>query len=101
MEASFGGFWRRAVAAIIDQIILKIIYFALFLLGSVASLTGFSLYAYALQPEVLMQTAGGLALLYYGFCVLVNVVYFTVFHGYMGQTAGENDYGSPGDASFR
>lgn len=86
---TYGGFWRRAVAAVIDQIILKILYFLLFLLGMAAGLTGFGLHAYALQPDILMKTAGGLMLLYYSFCVLVNMAYFTYFHGYTGRTPGK------------
>lgn len=89
MDVMFGGFWRRVVAAVIDQIILKIIYLSLFLLGSVVGLTGFGIYDYALQPEALIKTLGGLALLYYAFCVLVNAAYFTLFHGFTGQTPGK------------
>jgi uncharacterized RDD family membrane protein YckC len=88
-EHPFGGFWRRAVAAVIDQIILGFIYSILFMLGTMVGLSGFNTYSYTLQPDGLMKPFGGFMLLYHGFCILINIGYFTYFHGTIGQTPGK------------
>ncbi len=88
-EYSYGGFWRRSVAATIDQIILWIIYVFLFVMGAMAGLSGFDTSSYSFRSDILTKTAVGLMLVYYIFCLLINVGYFTYFHGITGQTPGK------------
>ena len=88
-EYPFGGFWRRAVAALIDQIILGSIYSLLFILGTMAGISGFNANSYTLLADSLIGGSGMILLLYQGFCMLINMGYFTYFHGNGGQTPGK------------
>ncbi|MDD5168501.1 MAG: RDD family protein [Syntrophales bacterium] len=88
-EYLFGGFWRRAAAAFIDQIILGITYSFFLVIGTTAGIFGFSIYTYALEPEAVMRTAAGAMLFFHVFCLLMNMAYFTYFHGMTGQTPGK------------
>jgi len=58
IDCAYGGFWRRAVAAVIDLIILWFIYSFLFIIGAVAGLSGAGTSSYTLQPDALLKTAG-------------------------------------------
>ena len=88
-EYPFGGFWRRVAAAVIDQMILGVIYGFLLILGTVAGISGFNLHNYTLEPEAVMKTTGGIMLLYHAYCALINMAYFVFFHGLAGQTPGK------------
>ena len=89
IDCAYGGFWRRAMAAVIDMIILWFIYAFLFVIGAVAGFSGAGSSAYNLQPDALLKTAGGFIILYQAFCILINIAYYTYFHGIMGQTPGK------------
>jgi len=88
-EYTFGGFWRRVLAALIDQVILGGIQTLFFLLGAVAGISGYSLDTSPMKGDVLTKSVAGIALLYYGFCILLSMVYFTFFHGIGGRTPGK------------
>jgi uncharacterized RDD family membrane protein YckC len=85
----YGGFWRRFIAAFIDQIILGAVYSLLFFLGAMAGISGFSLSAYQLSSDAILKTTGGLIILYHAFCGIINMTYFTWFHGVGGRTPGK------------
>jgi len=89
MEYPYGGFWRRAVAAVIDQVILVCLYTLLFVLGALAGLSGFAALSYPVETDAMVRGTAGIALLYQAFCMLLNMGYFTYFHGTMGQTPGK------------
>jgi uncharacterized RDD family membrane protein YckC len=89
MEYPFGGFWRRAVAAFIDQIILGFVQALFFFLGALAGLFGFAANSSTLEADSLTKSAAGIMFLYYGFCTVLNMAYFTYFHGTGGQTPGK------------
>ena len=79
-----GGFWIRYVAWIIDTIILNIIGFILLRVGSVA----FDLASSGLQN---LETEEMITIMipYFLFMLIVNIAYFTFFHGSTGQTLGK------------
>jgi len=85
----YGGFWRRAAAAVIDQIILGIIYTILLMIGTAAGLGGFNTHSYTVQSGALLKSTSSIMILYHIFCVVINAAYFTYFHGIMGQTPGK------------
>ncbi|HEU20687.1 MAG TPA: RDD family protein [Deltaproteobacteria bacterium] len=78
----YGGFWRRAIAFVIDKAILFFISVPLIVIGSLILDTGLSF-----DPESLMT--GPFLIAYYGTTILLNMVYFTYFHGSIGQTPGK------------
>jgi uncharacterized RDD family membrane protein YckC len=79
-----GGFWIRYAAWIIDTIILNIIGIILLRVGSVA----FDLAASGLQN---LETEEMISIMipYFLFMLIVNITYFTYFHGSTGQTLGK------------
>lgn len=80
---SYGGFWRRSMAFSIDKLILQILSFIVYYIGSrilspVYGLVDFSSpYFYTLLWS------------YYGVALVLDMVYFTYFHGVTGQTPGK------------
>ena len=78
----YGGFWRRLIAFLIDKIILLFITIALIMIGSLILGTGLSI-------DLESITSGPLLISYYGTTTLLNMVYFTYFHGSIGQTPGK------------
>ncbi len=76
----FGGFWRRAVAYGIDKAILQIFYITLF----VAEL----LIQGGNQPDW-YEMDMGVIWIYYLIALFLDMVYFTWFHGSVGQTPGK------------
>jgi len=79
-----GGFWIRYAASIIDTIILNIIGIILLRVGSVA----FDLASSGLQN---LETEEMITIMipYFLFMLIVNIAYFTFFHGSTGQTLGK------------
>ncbi len=78
----YGGFWRRAIAFLIDKIILFFISITLIVIGSLILDIGMSL-------DLESMTTGPFLISYYGTTTLLNMVYFTYFHGSVGQTPGK------------
>ena len=82
-EESYGGFWRRAVAFFIDMLILNFISLILFFIGILAGLI-------SRLPKVgLAEMNESFVAPYYIVILLVNMLYFTWFHGVAGQTPGK------------
>ena len=79
-----GGFWIRYVAWIIDTIILNIIGLILLRIGSVAFDLGSSGFQ-NLETEEMVA----IMIPYFVFMLIVNIAYFTYFHGSTGQTLGK------------
>ena len=88
-EERFGGFWRRAVAYSIDKAILQIFYIILFILGILIQGADESVRRWVDMdghggfPEI------GAIWLYYLVALFLDMVYFTWFHGSVGQTPGK------------
>lgn len=85
-EIHFGGFWRRAAAYGIDKTILQIIYIILFVAGW--------LIQGADQPNWQMDlyesiAESGVIWIYYLIALFLDMIYFTWFHGSIGQTPGK------------
>jgi uncharacterized RDD family membrane protein YckC len=82
----YGGFWRRAVAFSIDMVILHFISLILFFIGVMALHTGFV----SRLPRVsLTEMTESFVIPYYVAVLLINMSYFTYFHGIAGQTPGK------------
>lgn len=74
----YGGFWRRAIAMSIDGILLYIFVISMFYLArQILSTMGYTG----------AQNMSGL--LYYLGLLLLNMTYYTFFHGVGGQTPGK------------
>ena len=88
-EERFGGFWRRAVAYGIDKVILQIFYIILFTVGLLIRMIyhpdwqGMEMYLSDSFPDV------GVIWIYYLMSLLLDMIYFTWFHGSVGQTPGK------------
>lgn len=78
-EVYLGGFWRRGIAFLFDQII---ICFLLFLIGVFFLQVYFSLY---IDKFSLMSFMTAL----WFTTLFINIIYFSYFHGTSGQTPGK------------
>ena len=78
-----GGFLRRLVAYLIDGIVLNIISFILIFIGTIAM----GIDASELEGGTIEQIR--LLVPLYIFGIIVNIVYYTYFHGNTGQTPGK------------
>lgn len=90
IEADFGGFWRRAAAYGIDKLILQIFSVILYVMGLLIQGGNQPVYSYGGDQDLF----GGLVdtqaiLIYYGMALLLDMIYFTWFHGLIGQTPGK------------
>ena len=89
-EDRYGGFWRRAMAFSIDMVILNFISLSLFFIGIIALYKGFvprpTRISFAEMTESFLIP-------YYVVTLLVNMLYFTYFHGIAGQTPGKMIFG--------
>jgi len=86
---SYGGFWRRCLAFLIDQIILYSIYFVFFLIGGLAYTFGHLAHGDLFSPGALPDMASWFMILYWGVVVIVTALYFTCFVAITGQTPGK------------
>jgi uncharacterized RDD family membrane protein YckC len=81
----YGGFRRRIIAFLIDNILLQVAIAIVFILG-------LSLVDY--EIDVADETdLDSLLFLYYAMFAVMNLVYFTWFHGITGQTIGKRILG--------
>jgi len=91
-ERPYGGFFRRLAAFILDQVLLALLYTVIFLVG--AKILGIDL-----MPLLSFRSSYGqndflpLLLSYYGMTTILNMTYFTYFHGTTGQTPGKKLFG--------
>jgi len=81
---SKGGFWIRCMAYLIDTVILEFLSFILMMVGMLAMAVGRSGLP-AMDEDRIM----GLLVPYYLFSTMLTIVYFTYFHGSVGQTPGK------------
>ena len=84
----YAGFWRRMVAYFIDLTILFFISILLLLLGWIAFLLGSPVGGRALMQHM-KQLAPLFVFFYNVSMILLNMLYFTYFHGNTGQTPGK------------
>ena len=88
-EERFGGFWRRAVAYGIDKAILQIFCIILFTVGLLIRMVnqpdwqGMEMDLSDSFPDI------GVIWIYYLMALLLDMIYFTWFHGAVGQTPGK------------
>jgi uncharacterized RDD family membrane protein YckC len=81
---SKGGFWIRTMAYLIDTVILEFLSLILMLVGMLAmAVSGSGL------PAMDEDRMLGWLVPYYLFSSVVTIVYFTYFHGSVGQTPGK------------
>jgi len=89
MEERFGGFWRRVMAFFIDKLILFVISLVILLVGILALSVGFPSQYREFLPEGLAELTAGFMVIYFLTGILINMLYFTYFHGTTGQTPGK------------
>jgi len=89
MYIHYGGFWRRGLAFLIDITILYVFSTALFAAWITITHAPVESHEFFIlsstTPEIFIQVL----LPYYGISVLLNMTYFTYFHGTIGQTPGK------------
>jgi len=87
----FAGFWRRLVAYMIDGFIIGIVFIVLMIVAGVAYFTGAmsgdsqGWMAQLTNAERIAALTGWVWL----FSILMNIGYFTYFHGSTGRTPGK------------
>ena len=87
----FAGFWRRFVAYLIDNTIICIVFFVLFMIAMMAFFIGAasgeesSWIADLADPTAISSTVIFIWLFFLG----INIGYFTYFHGATGRTPGK------------
>lgn len=89
MNDSYGGFWRRCLAFLIDQIILYSIYLVFFLMGVLAYACGHLAHGDLFSPGASPDMGSWFMILYWGAVVIVTALYFTCFVAVTGQTPGK------------
>jgi uncharacterized RDD family membrane protein YckC len=87
----FAGFWRRLVAYLIDNTIICIIFFVLFLIGVMAFFIGAaSGEESGWIADLADPTRISAAMIFiWVFFLLLTIAYFTYFHGATGRTPGK------------
>jgi uncharacterized RDD family membrane protein YckC len=89
-ESRFGGFWRRAMAYGIDKTILQISGMILFISGLLIFDLNLPAYRHGREWGLFGTMLNGRFIFgYYAITVLMDMVYFTWFHGVTGQTPGK------------
>jgi uncharacterized RDD family membrane protein YckC len=89
MYIHYGGFWRRGLAFFIDSIILYTLSTALFAAWITITHTPVDSHEFFILSNTTPEIFIGVILPYYGISVLLNMTYFTYFHGTIGQTPGK------------
>ena len=89
MKYRFGGFWCRASACFIDEVILMFVLFTIFLVGLMALWIGFPLEYRELLLGGILELGGMFIGSYFLMIVLTHMLYYTYFHGTTGQTPGK------------
>ena len=88
-ESDNAGFWQRGVAFLIDKTILFFTSVALFLTG----ILGLTLGLNSPPCELYTRLATGFLIACYMATTVIDVLYFTYFHGTTGQTIGKKILG--------
>ena len=92
-DKRFGGFWLRFLAYVIDRIILYLISLILFLIGLLALKLGGISFGSIVMTGDLPLGAGLFTAVYVVTTLLTGMIYFTWFHGTVGQTPGKMLFG--------
>ncbi|MBN2284760.1 MAG: RDD family protein [Deltaproteobacteria bacterium] len=82
----YGGFWRRAAAYMTDKLIITILALSV----TAAGLILIHLSAFSLTPAVF---ASPVLISFSGTSIVLDMLYFTYFHGTTGQTPGKKLFG--------
>jgi uncharacterized RDD family membrane protein YckC len=85
----YGGFWRRCLAFLIDEIILYAIYFVFFLVGVLSSAFGHLTRGDLVLTGAAPYMSSWFMPLYWVAVVVVTALYFTCFVAVAGQTPGK------------
>lgn len=93
MEDRYGGFWKRAMAFLIDSVIIMIIYLIILFAGVLALWMGASSPYGDGVSEGLIETFIGFMISYCFVTILIHMLYFTYFHGTTGRTPGKMVFG--------
>lgn len=80
---SYGGFWRRGMAFSIDKLILQIVSLVIYYLGSKIMAPDYVLADFSSPFSFTLLWS------YYGMSLILDMAYFTYFHGMTGQTPGK------------
>jgi uncharacterized RDD family membrane protein YckC len=88
-EEHFGGFWRRAAAYGIDKTILQVFYIILFVAGLLIQGVDQPI-RHWMELDLYESLVGsGVIWIYYLMALFLDMIYFTWFHGSIGQTPGK------------
>ena len=87
----FAGFWRRLVAFMIDSTMVTIIFVVLCVIAGLAFFFGdMSANNSALLNDLVKPKGfSSVVSLILGFYIVINIAYFTYFHGTTGRTPGK------------
>jgi uncharacterized RDD family membrane protein YckC len=89
-EEHFGGFWRRAVAYGVDKLILQFFCVILFTAELLIRGANQPVYRQGRDLDLLSSLPDTSTILFYWFITLfLDMIYFTWFHGSIGQTPGK------------
>ena len=89
-DRRYGGFWRRSIAYLIDEMIVYFVSLLLFLIGLLAlGLKEDLITAVLTAPNDLSQGMSMPGLLYVVASLVAGMTYFTWFHGIAGRTPGK------------
>lgn len=91
-DVRYGGFFRRTAAFLADQVVLAVFYGIIFFISvRILGIEGVSW----LNLADSIEEAGGLRLFasYEGMTLILNMAYFTYFHGTLGRTPGKRLFG--------
>jgi uncharacterized RDD family membrane protein YckC len=91
-DVRYGGFFRRTAAFLADQVVLAVLYGIVFFIGvRILGIDGVSWFT--LSDSI--EEEGGFRLFaaYEGMTLVLNMAYFTYFHGTIGRTPGKRLFG--------
>jgi uncharacterized RDD family membrane protein YckC len=92
-DRRFGGFWRRFLAFFIDQVLLNLITWILYLIGLLALQLAGAPFGHASALGGLRGGTGTFTAIYTFVTIITAMIYFTGFHGTFGQTPGKMLFG--------
>jgi uncharacterized RDD family membrane protein YckC len=86
----YGGFWRRLLAFMIDKTIVYALCLSISLIVLLAAGLGSDILTISASPlEKISRGAGAFAFLSVFLSIIIDMTYFTWFHGISGQTPGK------------
>jgi uncharacterized RDD family membrane protein YckC len=87
------GFWRRMMAFFIDKIVLFATSLFILFVGVLALSIGFLSHYSDIVPERVAEATISFVFIYLLMTVFISMLYFTYFHGTIGQTFGKMIFG--------